>query len=133
MKNKPTLYLICGLPGSGKTRLAKKLEKENQAIRFTLDEWVISLYGHGYPVKLYPVYEKRCKELIKSLAMQLLKQRNSVILDFGFFKKFERDKYRQLARRLNAKPVICFVDTDLEVIKKRLKRRNKNNQILSIK
>ena len=35
--------MLCGLPGSGKTTLAKKLENERQAIRLCPDEWVIAL------------------------------------------------------------------------------------------
>ena len=33
---KPTVYLFCGLPAAGKTRLAKELEEEKNAARFTL-------------------------------------------------------------------------------------------------
>jgi len=39
MKNS-ILHLICGLPGSGKTTLAKKLEREHTAIRLCPDEIV---------------------------------------------------------------------------------------------
>lgn len=39
----PTLFLMCGLPGSGKTTLAKQLERERSALRLTPDEW---LPGH---------------------------------------------------------------------------------------
>jgi pantothenate kinase-related protein Tda10 len=37
------LIIICGLPGSGKTTLAKRLEGELQATRFSPDEWMEAL------------------------------------------------------------------------------------------
>ena len=38
-----TLFLICGLPGSGKTTLAKQLEKEHNAHRLCPDEWITQI------------------------------------------------------------------------------------------
>ena len=38
-----TLFLICGLPGAGKTTLAKQLERERPALRLTPDEWIAPL------------------------------------------------------------------------------------------
>jgi len=39
----PTLIIVCGLPGSGKTTYAKQLEQKVQAIRFCPDEWMDAL------------------------------------------------------------------------------------------
>jgi len=38
-----TLFLICGLPGAGKTTLAKHLEQTRPALRLSPDEWIASL------------------------------------------------------------------------------------------
>lgn len=35
-----TLVLVCGLPGSGKTTLAKQLEEERNAVRMCPDDWI---------------------------------------------------------------------------------------------
>src|SRR5437660_12882037 len=47
----PTLVVICGLPGSGKTTHARSLEHELPAVRFCPDEWMrslgISLHDEG--------------------------------------------------------------------------------------
>ncbi|WP_424949772.1 AAA family ATPase [Deinococcus sp.] len=43
----PTLFLMVGLPGSGKTTLAKQLEQRHSAVRFTPDEWMMPLFGAG--------------------------------------------------------------------------------------
>ncbi len=40
-----TLFLTCGLPGSGKTTLAKQIEHERPALRLTADEWLVELFG----------------------------------------------------------------------------------------
>ena len=38
-----TLILICGLPGAGKTTLARRLETERHSVRLCPDEWLVSL------------------------------------------------------------------------------------------
>jgi predicted kinase len=37
------LYLVCGLPGAGKTTFAKQLELETGALRLCPDEWMAVL------------------------------------------------------------------------------------------
>jgi hypothetical protein len=39
----PTLTLFCGLPGSGKTTLAKRLEADGAGIRICTDDWQAEL------------------------------------------------------------------------------------------
>ncbi|MGE3273288.1 MAG: AAA family ATPase, partial [Chloroflexota bacterium] len=42
------LHLMVGLPGSGKTTLARQLEAQYSALRLTPDEWHIRLFGQDY-------------------------------------------------------------------------------------
>ena len=44
---KAVLHLICGLPGSGKTTLAKKIEASRGAVRFCPDEWIKEIWPPG--------------------------------------------------------------------------------------
>ncbi|BBE24631.1 hypothetical protein MN0502_35140 (plasmid) [Arthrobacter sp. MN05-02] len=41
----PTLHLMVGLPGVGKTTLAAKIQEESGALRLTPDEWMEPLFG----------------------------------------------------------------------------------------
>ena len=40
---RPVLIAFCGLPGSGKTTIAKEVEKTRGAVRLNTDEWVAAL------------------------------------------------------------------------------------------
>jgi predicted kinase len=46
---KPTLYLTVGLPGTGKTTAARRIEEEQLALRLSKDPWVKALYGNENP------------------------------------------------------------------------------------
>ena len=92
----PRLIIICGLPGSGKTTLAKQLEKTVTAIRFSPDEWLKALN-----ISIYDE-EKRAK--IESLqwdfAQKLLSLGQIVIIEWGTWGRSERDTLRLRAREL---------------------------------
>lgn len=45
----PILFVLVGLPGSGKTTRARQLEEAHRAIRLTPDEWMIPLFGEREP------------------------------------------------------------------------------------
>ena len=47
----PTVHMIHGYLGAGKTTLARRLEREAPAIRFTHDEWMARLYGIDPPAE----------------------------------------------------------------------------------
>jgi predicted kinase len=44
-----TVHMIYGYLGSGKTTLARQLEQELPAIRFTQDEWVTRIFWRPAP------------------------------------------------------------------------------------
>ena len=45
MMKQPILFLTVGLPSTGKTTAARRMEVERNAPRLTKDEWVKALYG----------------------------------------------------------------------------------------
>ena len=59
-----TLHLLFGGVGSGKTTVAKKLERELPAVRFTHDEWTARLYGCYPPAAGFQEASARVWELI---------------------------------------------------------------------
>ncbi len=121
--NTPTLYLLHGFIASGKTTYAKRLESEVNAIRFTADQWVVHFYGVNPDVKDFSICDDTVKTMIWSLAEKLLKKNVSVILDYGFWSRKDRDEYRSRAKELG---VNCEIHTFLledEVALSRLLKR----------
>lgn len=91
---KPTAFLLHGFLGSGKTTLAKQLEKQQDALRFTHDEWMVRLYGNDPPADVFPDYARRVFSQIEEVWTRCLTLKINVILDFGFWSRAERDYVR---------------------------------------
>jgi predicted kinase len=92
------LIVVCGLPGSGKTTLARALEGRLRAIRFSPDDWLdalsINLYREDIRGKMEALQWK--------LAQDLLAVGVTVIIEWGTWARSERDRLRLGARDLGA-------------------------------
>lgn len=126
---KATLHLISGLPCAGKSTYAQRLAVERDAAHFSLDWWLITLFGRysievaGYGEHVRRVYA--CREVIWSAAAELLRRGADVILDDGFFRSADRRHYVDAARALGAGTAIHFLDTPASVLHTRLAARNR--------
>jgi hypothetical protein len=125
-----TLHLICGLPCAGKTTYAERLKRERAAAHLALDRWLTTAFGRyaldavGYAEHARRLYA--CRELIWSVAVELLGRGADVILDDGFFLRGDRREHVARARALGARAAIHFIDTPLDVVRVRLQARNRN-------
>ena len=121
-----TLYLMVGLPCTGKTAGAKELENECFALRLTPDDWHVNLFGHDI---LDPDNDKRhylIEDMLWQIAARALSLGTNIILDYGFWAKEEREDYRSRAQKIDARSEIIFMDVDEEELMKRVKGRNEN-------
>ena len=123
MERKPTLTLMVGLPRAGKTTRAKELERETGAIRFTPDEWHLFLFGDDFhdprEHALHDQRHDRVEQLRWGLGKRLLAQGVSVILDYGFWAREQREEKFREARALGADFQICYVHAPLEELCRR--------------
>lgn len=120
--SQPTLVLFCGLPGSGKTTLAKKLEKQGKGIRICTDDWQDGLLMNHDDDQFHDRLQKR----LYTFALELLEHNQSVILEDGLWMKAEREEKLADARQTSANVELHFFDLSFDELWKRLQYRNQN-------
>ena len=120
-----TLHLMVGLPCAGKTTLAQKLEHELPALRLTLDEWHIHLFGQDAEDPEHDARHSLIEAMLWKVASRALALGTNVILDFGFWAREEREAYRSRAKLLGASSQVHFLDVPEEELLRRLVRRNR--------
>ncbi len=124
----PTLHMIYGFVGAGKTTFAKQLEHSLPAVRFTHDEWMNKLYGENPPLEYFAVYYGRVHGLIWLYAARLLELDQDVILDSGFWSRRSRDDARAKAKALGTETKLYFLDAPEAVMLGRTRKRNEHLQ-----
>jgi predicted kinase len=119
-----TLHLMVGLPCSGKTTLAQKLEHEQSALRLTTDEWHIRLFGQDAEEPEHDARHTLIETMLWEIASRALELGTNVILDFGFWAREEREDYRSRAKNLGASSEVHFLDVPPDELMRRLAVRN---------
>ena len=115
---------MVGLPFSGKTTLARKLESEYSALRLTPDEWHVLLFGQDAEEPEHDARHNLIEALLWKIASRALELGTNVILDFGFWAREEREDYRLRAKQLGASSEVHFLDVPEDELLRRLEERN---------
>lgn len=118
----PTVIALCGLPGSGKTTCAKRIEAERPALRLSEDEWVSGVFGES------AVHDDRVRERIKevqwNIAARAVRLGVDVVLDWGFWGRSERDDFRARSAELGARFELVYLNVPRDELWRRIQARN---------
>lgn len=121
---RPRLFVVCGLPGSGKSTRARALEDSADAVRLSPDEWMASL---AIDVFDSPARD-RIERLQWQLAQRLLRLGVSVVIEWGTWRRTERDALREGAQQLGAEAELHYVDAPLDLLWQRIRKRGSEQQ-----
>lgn len=116
--------LICGLPASGKSTLARQLAPKIPAIRLDKDGWVTQLGADVWDDEFRVCIERQ----LWALTQELLAQGQSVILEWGHWARVERDEKRLGARALGVGVELHYLHARLEELIERADRRTTSGE-----
>jgi len=116
----PVLVMLCGLPATGKSYLARRLVErvpfvivETDFVRKTL-----------FPAPTYSAQESNLVHRVCHALMEKLLRRGArVIFDATNLLEFHRERVYRLARRAGAKLVVVQTVAPEEVVRERLEKR----------
>jgi predicted kinase len=128
MTNTATTHIVFGPQGAGKTTYSRKLAENATAVRFSIDEWMIELFGPDLPKSMSLSWimprVQRCEARIWSVVSQIGKAGGSVVLDLGFMRIDDRRRFSDLAKESGMASQLHFVDASHQVRRARVLARN---------
>ncbi|MFH2019356.1 MAG: ATP-binding protein [bacterium] len=115
------LYILCGIPFSGKTTFARKLAKQKGYTHIDLDEVKFKLMGPDTADHLISQddWDKIYKEIYAQIDSALSKNQ-TVVYDTGNFTRHERGLVSSIAIKRHTTFKTIFVDTPIAVARQRL-------------
>lgn len=129
MDEKPKVFMICGISGSGKTFFAKKLELFGVA-RISMDEelWPdYYIYGELLSNDHRDFLYKQALERVLSKVKNFCLEGHSCAVDMPFCKRAQRDMFRAHIESCGGESVLVWINTDISVLKSRLSDRKGKN------
>lgn len=119
--NHPTLVMLYGYPGSGKSFFARQLCEDLQAAHVQGERIRYELFDQ-------PRYDKQENEIISHLmdymAEEFLKAGVSVVYDTNAMRISQRRELREMARKTRAKSLLIWLQIDVESALARISRRD---------
>lgn len=132
MEEKNWLLVLCGLPGVGKSYLAKRFAARKLAVHLLSDSIRKQLLGipvderrfEGYGKGIYTAdISQRTYEELLTRAEIFLEGKQNVILDATFVSPKTRNRCRELAQRLNVPVLFVWANCPEKTVVRRLRRR----------
>lgn len=124
----PSVHLIEGPVGAGKSTFAKSWAADGKAVHIALDAWFVMLFSPDRPdlnfVPWYIERKDRLIELIWNHCRCLLNSGNTVLLELGLIQQAQRVEF---CRRVLAEGnglTVHVLDVPIDVRRERVRQRN---------
>jgi predicted kinase len=124
---KPTLHLLIGLPGSGKTTLAKILQELTDSVRVSSDDYRLLLFPKP---KFTQKEHDNLYAMIDHNVEHLLQAGHSVVYDANLNRRVHREEKYALARKYEANVKLWWVQTEQELSKQRRVEESKHHHLV---
>lgn len=115
------LFILCGLPGAGKTTRATELEERFGAVRMSADDWLGRLDLDIWD----EVARAHIETVQRDLAEPILRAGTDVVVEWGTWARSERDTLRALAQRAGALAHLELLDAPLDELWRRIGERGR--------
>lgn len=119
----PTLIIIQGFLAAGKTTFSRKIASERQALRLNVDEWMEENHSEPLSMERWLEHYAEGELVLWEKAREQLGKGMDVVMDFGFWKRKDRDEARQRAVAWHVKMEHYYLPIDEVVLRARLKAR----------
>ena len=123
--NHPTLYLITGHTGAGKSTFAKKRAADLPAFYLSHDELLVKAYGDNIGHLDFQDCCQRMDQLIWKQAQQLFDLNIDLVLE-GYGTRAMRDDVRRVAEKIGYDFKLIWVDCPAEIRLERVRQRNQH-------
>ncbi|WP_204073855.1 AAA family ATPase [Planotetraspora phitsanulokensis] len=125
-KEAPSVVMMCGVAGSGKTTYAQSLERRGY-VRLSIDEVVWAKLGRDAaeldPAE-YEHHKAAAEEMLWHELEDLLEAGRPVVLDYSFWRRATRDRYKALIESHGRRWELVYLKASPETLRRRLDVRN---------
>ena len=126
MKNNPTLIIVAGLPGTGKTTLAKKIADEFGFVMVSMDaikETMWGTMGHEFEFDFADKVGKTAFELLFHFMELSLSKGISLVIEAHFHPELNNERFNKLKEKYGVNLIQIYCDCETETLRKRFKER----------